>query len=256
MMTEEQVKNYLKRIGLEGAVCPDQEGLEKLVWAHLTHVPFENLTVCEERKVPSLEEEDLFHKVVEGQRGGYCFELNRLFYLLLEKLGFEAWPVAVRIRWGRDFIPAISHRATAVRIGDAQYLADVGYGGPGPKGVIRLSEEVQEIRGVRFRVTTPRPGFCQVERETKEGFAPMLLFENRPALEIDFNAINFYYGRCEDTPFYKKPVIFLCTEEGGIELNGSHFTVMENGHAEEKDLGSREEILDCIRNVFHIGSQF
>ena len=38
--------------------------------------------------------EDLFRKVVEQKRGGYCFELNKLFFLLLKELGFDCRSVA------------------------------------------------------------------------------------------------------------------------------------------------------------------
>jgi arylamine N-acetyltransferase len=49
-------------------------------------VPFENLDIHLGQPI-SLEPSDLFQKVVSGERGGYCFELNGLLVLVLEDVG-------------------------------------------------------------------------------------------------------------------------------------------------------------------------
>lgn len=100
---------------------------------HLRNVPFENLESYKEGKVPSLESSDVYEKIVIRKRGGYCFELNKLFYELLKASGFQAIPVGVRILWKKEKLPPMLHRATLVTLGSDMYYCDIGYGGPGPK---------------------------------------------------------------------------------------------------------------------------
>ena len=60
-MTEEQLSAYLARIGLDGPVTLDLEGLTTLQKAHLYTVPFENLDIMAGRPL-SLDREALFDK--------------------------------------------------------------------------------------------------------------------------------------------------------------------------------------------------
>ena len=98
---------YLERIGLTEAPAPTLETLDRLILAQLRHVPFENLDVYDADAEVSLAIEDLFDKIVVRRRGGYCFELNALFMSLLKEIGFDCYPVMVRVVWnGGAGVPA------------------------------------------------------------------------------------------------------------------------------------------------------
>jgi len=56
--------------------------------AHLLAVPFENLDIVLGRAIV-LDEASLWTKIVDHHRGGFCYELNGLFALLLRALGFQ-----------------------------------------------------------------------------------------------------------------------------------------------------------------------
>ncbi len=120
------VERYLARIGLTEAPPIDVGGLETLQRAHLTSVPFENLDVFARRGVRT-DLEWSVPKVVERQRGGWCFELNGAFGGLLDALGFqvEQWPAVVLPSPGAD---EPTHLVLVVRLGSAAYLVDVGFG--------------------------------------------------------------------------------------------------------------------------------
>ena len=145
---------YLDRIHCAGPIPVTVEGLQTVTQAHLRAIPFENLLLTDEGAEPSLEAEDLFHKIVENNRGGYCFELNKLFFLLLTELGFDCRSVAARVINNRPEPCPISHRAVVVALDGKRYFCDVGFGGPGPKGLVELDTDApQEIYGETFRVT-------------------------------------------------------------------------------------------------------
>lgn len=82
------IEAYLHRIHYNGSLEPTFQLLSVLQEAHLLAVPFEILDIHLGRKI-LLEEEALFHKIVEQQRGGFCYELNGLFALLLRTLGYK-----------------------------------------------------------------------------------------------------------------------------------------------------------------------
>ena len=79
-----EIAAYLSRIQYQGGLEPNLENLRNLQVAHLLHVPFENLDI--HRKV-EIDLEGSYEKIVKRNRGGFCYELNGLFYELLEALG-------------------------------------------------------------------------------------------------------------------------------------------------------------------------
>src|SRR5438874_1301375 len=78
---------YLQRINYRGEQTPTAATLRELHRAHLLTVPFENLDIHLGRPI-LLDQAALFEKIVSRRRGGFCYELNGLFALLLRELGF------------------------------------------------------------------------------------------------------------------------------------------------------------------------
>ena len=77
---------YFARIGFQGAASADFATLKRMMRCQLFSVPFENLDV-QAGKIVSLVPEEIFHKIVDRQRGGYCYEVNGLFAMVLGALG-------------------------------------------------------------------------------------------------------------------------------------------------------------------------
>ena len=118
---------YLDRIGFTDVVKNDFSTLEKLQHQHLFAIPFEDLDI--QFGIPIiLDTEIIYQKIIEGNRGGYCYELNGLFCELLKSLGFEAYLISGRITKGKNIGPEYDHLAIVVVINETKYLVDVGYG--------------------------------------------------------------------------------------------------------------------------------
>ena len=82
------VRAYLERIGLEGSdTSLDLEFLKKVQYAHILTVPYENLDILNDIPL-SLDKQELFDKIVNRRRGGYCFEVNGLLSFMLMEIGF------------------------------------------------------------------------------------------------------------------------------------------------------------------------
>lgn len=245
------VDAYLARIGLCPPIAPTPENLQRLTRAHLEAIPFENLLLVQEHRIPSLEPEDLFDKVVTRSRGGYCFELNKLFYLLLERLGYRCRSVAARVVYRMAEPRPLSHRAIVVQTQGQSWYVDVGYGGAGPKGALRMDgTEWQTIYGDCFRITPEGRDFV-ISRMDGDEEARVLVFRDEPWLDVDFNTLNAYYATFPRSPFLTKRILYRCTESGWISLIANVLTTWENGSVSAVTLDD-DRIPETISRLFHL----
>jgi arylamine N-acetyltransferase len=117
--------------------------LRAVVRGHALSIPFESFDVTLREPV-SLAPRDIFAKLVERRRGGFCLETSFLLRSALQALGFgEVLCLRAARVWLR--VPASEyapreppiprlHVVLVVRVDDAQddFLVDVGFGGGGP----------------------------------------------------------------------------------------------------------------------------
>lgn len=123
----ELVDRYLSVLGLRRRP-PSREALDELVAAHVTNVPFENVSKLYRLKrlglagLPSL---DLFLEGIERYRlGGTCYANNCHFWSLLVSLGYQA-----RL-CGADMRHQDVHVVIIATLDDREFLVDGGYGAP------------------------------------------------------------------------------------------------------------------------------
>ena len=124
------LKAYAGRIEHKGQLAPNLATLQALHLAHATHITFENLDLLMGKPI-RLDLESLAAKLIQGGRGGYCFEQNALFAGALEEIGFRVTRLAARVRMGSQKITPRTHMLLAVDIAGECYLADVGFGDDG-----------------------------------------------------------------------------------------------------------------------------
>ena len=80
---------YLRRIGIEKTdIELTLKNLKALQRQHLLRVPFENLDIHWKRPI-NLDNKEFYEKIVGEKRGGFCYELNGLFFELLSEIGFQ-----------------------------------------------------------------------------------------------------------------------------------------------------------------------
>jgi len=210
------IEKYLARIGIAGRESPTAEFLARLQEAHLRTVPYENCEIFFGKRVPSLEPEKLYGKIVDRRRGGYCFELNGAFALLLAGCGFTFTESFARWCFGETAVlPPRRHRVLLVRIGKETWIADAGIGSPCPLTPLRLETDViQERNGLKFRILRdPLHGFL-VQRETSEGFVNYFSFWETPHFPQDFLYVNHYCATEENSFFRTHLLVNLAAADG------------------------------------------
>lgn len=128
-LADADVEAYLRRIGIDRPAGVGLDALTRLQLAHLQAVPFEALAVFAGRSV-STDDRWSFSKVVDQQRGGWCFEINGAFAQLLEALGYTVRRLGAAVLLGGP-ATLIDHLVLEVEL-DRPYLVEVGFGDNAP----------------------------------------------------------------------------------------------------------------------------
>lgn len=247
------VQGYLERIKYGGKIEVSKKVLTELMRCQLAEIPFENLDVFHARKEPSLKTAELFKKIVTERRGGYCFELNGLFYKLLETLGFSCYCAAARIVLGRDYRTPIAHRVIIVELDGKRYFCDVGFGGPAPTVPILFEEGVvsESPSGYRHRfIKNGTENVLEVELEGE--FIPMMIFEERVCDELDFIPLNAFCALSEQEPFIKKQMLWKNLADGKCSIDGEILRIKQNGEEREEVLDTEEKLRNALIKWFGI----
>ncbi len=126
-MTSAQRDRYLSLLGVS-AGAPGMDPLAELVRAHLTRVPFENISKLWYAKTLGLAGLPGIDRFLEGIErygfGGTCYPNNYYFYLLLVALGYDA-----RL-CGADMSRPDVHIVVMVTVEGREFIVDGGYGAP------------------------------------------------------------------------------------------------------------------------------
>jgi N-hydroxyarylamine O-acetyltransferase len=107
---------YLERINYSGSTKATEETLHDLHVCHTLNVPFENLDVFYNMP-PLLDEFSLYNKIVLNRRGGYCFEMNGIFSIVLKKMGFKVTDLLARVTIDGTNYTAKTHQVLLVETG-------------------------------------------------------------------------------------------------------------------------------------------
>lgn len=245
-------EKYLKRIGISNnKLEPTYDCLKMLIENHLYHIPFENYDVMD--RVPlSYEPAILFNKIVINRRGGFCYEVNYLFHLLLLELGFQSQLISGRvIRRSSGYGPQYDHLALVVTI-DQSYLVDVGFG-DAMRIPLPLTGEEQTDTGGTFKViTTPIEGETHVlQKKNNDGdWNTRYIFTLQQRSIIEFNEMFTFHQTSPESPFTQGGLITIATPEGRITLNDRTFSITHRGEKKSKEIQSNEEMLLILQKHF------
>ena len=246
LLTPEQLDAYLERIEYAGSREPSVDVLDALLFAQLTHVPFENLDVYEFDLVPDLSVDALFDKIVVRRRGGYCFELNGLFTALLRTLGFSCDAVYAYMTGSEESPePPALHRGIVVDIDGGRRFCDVGFGGPSPASSVPIDGQLHQTPTGAFHVIAEGKWHI-LERVKGDEVIRTHIFDDHPYQERDFKTPNFYCARSEGIIFRQMRLANILTPTGSIGMEGDALRIRENGVLTERTIegdADRDEVL-------------
>jgi N-hydroxyarylamine O-acetyltransferase len=239
---------YLRRIGHTQPVAPTLETLEALCWGQVSTIPFENLDVLAGQPI-ALGLPALAAKLVDAERGGYCFEQNTLFAAVLEAIGFRVTRLAARVRWmvPPDRVTGRLHMLLRVDLGAGPFIVDVGFGGAGPPGPLLLSPDLEQpTRLERYRLLESAGSYTlqvmsRVDAPTGHRVAapgpvwqPLYSFTLEEQHAIDYEVANHYMATHPDSHFRKQLVVARCTAQGRLTLRGRELALHASGGPSER----------------------
>ncbi len=244
---------YLERIGLD-ACAPTRQGLDALLRAQLAAMPFEDIDPYL-GQVPNLAPDAVWRKLVDGRRGGYCFELNALFGRALEAFGFAFRPILARVRMGMLAGGPRAHLAWIVRVDGEDLLADAGFGGPGPCGALAPvvgTEPDLGDRRFRFR-RDPATGEVVLDRWSGAGWFALYGYTEAPFSEVDVEGANFLCSRWPALPFVDNLMISVHRDDTHVTLMNRALKVDGPAGVVERTLRSRADLADTLVGAFGLG---
>ncbi|MBL8600113.1 MAG: arylamine N-acetyltransferase [Devosia sp.] len=250
MTDEANLDAYLRRINYAGSIAPTIETLQAIHRVHVSTIPFENLDPLMERPV-RLQLSDIEQKLLLERRGGYCLEHNLLLKAVLQSMDYAVTAVGAGVLWGypADHQPQQnSHIALLVDVGGVTWLADVGFGGPGMTGPIRLrADDEQETPHGRYRLSGGYPKW-RLDSQIAGEWRALYEFTASPLGNDDLVAMNDYaMQRHRDN-------LMAARIEGAKRhaLRNNRLNTHENGETTTRMLTSLIEIRDVLTNVFGI----
>lgn len=122
-----QLDAYLRRIQYNGPRTPNSTTLCELHRAHLRAIPYENLDIHLGRPL-SLDLAQIYAKLVEQRRGGWCYEMNGLLAWALQQLGFSVTLLGSRVGAPAAGTEADQDHLLLLVELEQPWLADVGFG--------------------------------------------------------------------------------------------------------------------------------
>jgi len=265
-MDEQTLAAYLVRIGTRRPGAADAPALRALHRAHLLAVPFENLAIHLSEPI-SLGQDALLDKIVTRRRGGFCYELNGAFALLLEALGFQVRRVAARVYGDGRLSPPFDHLALVVRPADGTgpWLVDVGFGSHSTYPLLFETGLDQDDPAGRFLLADAGNGAGADGRDGavdgagrgdvdvfKDG-RPQYRIERRERVLDDFGPTCWWQQTSPESHFTTGTICSRLTEDGGrISISGRTLIRTADGTRTETELPSDGDALAAYRDHFGI----
>lgn len=231
------IQRYLERIHYHGPLEPTLQTLRALHEAHLLAVPFENLDIHLGKAIV-LDEVSLWAKIVEHKRGGFCYELNGLFALLLRALGFSVDMLSAAVTNSTDgFGPEFDHLTLLVHL-EENWLADVGFGEAFRQPLLLQATITQRQAIGSYKLE--REGESWLYQEWDGDWKPAYRFTLQPHDLSDFTAMCHYQQTSPESHFTQKRVCSLATRSGRITLSDQRLITTIDGERTEHLLTDEE----------------
>lgn len=246
---------YLRRIGIEKTdIEPTLENLKLLQRNHLLNAPFENLDI--HWKNPILLDKDKFYeKIVGNRRGGFCYELNGLFFELLNVLGYQSKLVSARVSNGKDFGAEYDHLAILTKIGDEEFLVDAGFGDFTTEPLKFILGEGQRDENGIFKIRKHDAEYFEVVKKVGGEWKSEYIFKDKARYLSEFTEMCNFHQTSPESHFTRGKVCSIMTADGRKTLTDNKFIQTKNGEKTETQINSEDEFNEILNREFNLSSE-
>ncbi|MEJ5058036.1 MULTISPECIES: arylamine N-acetyltransferase family protein [unclassified Pseudomonas] len=256
-MSEPRLTNrasYLQRLGFDAPPAPTLDTLRQLQSRHTGAFPFENLTTLSGEPV-LIDLPSIVQKVLRDGRGGYCYELNKLYLALLQELGFDARGISGRVVMGQPegAWTARTHRLSLVTLDGVRYITDVGFGGMVPTAPLLLdTADEQSTPHESYRIEQHADGYT-LRAQVADEWRAMYIFDLQRQEDIDYTVGNWYVSTHPESSFAKQLMVARTGEGWRRTLNNGSFAIHRQGHdSERRQVDDVQALIDLLEREFDI----
>ncbi|MGY8814459.1 MAG: arylamine N-acetyltransferase family protein [Gammaproteobacteria bacterium] len=248
------ITKILNRIAYVGPLDVNLKVLSNLQHAYLYNVPFENLDIHTNVKI-ILDTNLFYEKIVNNNRGGFCYESNALFYELLKEIGFDVSIIAARMMINNGISPGYSHMALLVKL-EEDYLVDVGNGQSVRDPMPIPGEVISQSEGIRYKVGVyGNNEFALFYRTDDSEWNPRFVFSTARRHLEEFKVMCHYHQTSSDSVFTKQRLCTLPTAKGRLTLTNDTFTINDDGEETKETIDSKEKMVEILQKYFNINVQ-
>ncbi len=254
ILVEEKMnkEEYLNRINYSGELKPNINVLRELQRIHLFNVPFENLDIHSQTPI-ELDIDKIHKKIVSNNRGGFCYELNGLFYELLVSLKFKVKKISARVYdKKKGYSPEFDHCGIIVETDGAEFLVDVGFGEFTFEPLKIELNTVQTDPNGDFVIDKYNDEYFRVNKVVNGELVPEYIFKKTERELLDFKEMCYYHQSNPNSHFMKKRLISLPTKNGRITISGNTLKIKENDSVQEKTLKDEDDFNNQLLKFFKI----
>ncbi len=241
---------------LELTASADVEFLRELQSKHIARYSFNSLAVVLGQDI-SLEIEAIFNKIVEKQRGGYCFEHNKLVLNVLSQLGFEVRLLMAKVIYNRDVDVARTHRVTLLKLDGDDYIVDTGFGHFGARFPVKLELGLEQDQGdaVYRIVQNEKNDYCyQVFKD--DAFFTLYTFNLHHYSEAECLPAHFYSHKSPDAAFVNNMVVCRKFYNDILSLRNNEFFRISNEETVTTVITSAKQLHQLLMETFELDLDF
>jgi N-hydroxyarylamine O-acetyltransferase len=246
---------YLERIGLPAGGSPSLALLRAVVARHAATIPFENLDIVLGRPI-RLDIASVQAKLVDANRGGYCFEQNTLLRAALEQLGFSVSSLMARVVWGAaaEAITSRTHMLLRVDLPEGAYLADVGFGHLTPTAPLMLGRDEAQPTGHEDYRLRPLNGETLLQVRLGTDWRNVYRFSDATSHPIDHEVGNWFTSTQPEGLFTTNVIAARPGTQCRKTLFNQAVTIRDPENRTERLVPATETALrEALREHFGIG---
>lgn len=215
-------------------------------------IPFEALDIHLGSRI-DLDLSNIFQKVIDKRRGGYCYELNYLFNSLLSEIGYESHLISAKIYDDNKFGPEFDHLAIIVNL-NGLWLLDVGFGDLfiHPLRLDVETEQEDTFKVYKIVESTKSDYLLTESLRGKSEFIVKYKFNLTPRIITDFEDQNNYKQDSKHSHFVKNRICTIATKTGRKTILNNTFKVRNGNTFVETEISNKEEFNTILENEFNI----
>ncbi|MDE8343356.1 MAG: arylamine N-acetyltransferase [Acidocella sp.] len=256
-----RLQQYLERIGLRGALnpdlaIPDLATLARLHAAHVDAIPFEGLDPFCGRPV-RLDLGAIQDKLVDGRRGGYCFEQNHLFKAALDEIGFAVTSLAGRVRWMSAPDAPLgprTHMLLKVDLQEGSYLADVGFGARVLDAPLLIKPDMDQRTAMGTYRLQEQGNLLALSARQASGWRTMYVFNFEPQIRADYEIANYFTATNPLAPFSNNLIIERVAADRRYKIANRRFVIEDaaGNISTEREIENTEDLAMLFEDIFNI----